>query len=69
MNDKAPAVVLALSCHPDDIEFMMAGTLLMLGKAGFELHVMNSNYALRSARLSSYPPTERWKRRLLRGRK
>ena len=33
--------VLAIAAHPDDIEFMMAGTLLMLREAGYELHVMN----------------------------
>jgi LmbE family N-acetylglucosaminyl deacetylase len=33
--------VLAIAAHPDDIEFMMAGTLLQLGRAGCELHVMN----------------------------
>jgi len=37
----AHGVAFAVGAHPDDIEFMMAGTLLMLGKAGFELHVMN----------------------------
>jgi LmbE family N-acetylglucosaminyl deacetylase len=31
--------VLAIAAHPDDIEFMMAGTLLMLAQAGFELHI------------------------------
>lgn len=31
--------VLAIGAHPDDIEFMMAGTLLMLARAGYELHV------------------------------
>jgi len=34
-------VALALAAHPDDIEFMMAGTLLLLGEAGYELHIMN----------------------------
>lgn len=34
-------VAFALAAHPDDIEFMMAGTLLLLGEAGYELHVMN----------------------------
>lgn len=34
-------VALAIAAHPDDIEFMMAGTLLMLGEAGYELHVLN----------------------------
>ncbi len=33
--------VLAIHCHPDDIEFMMAGTLFLLKKAGCELHYMN----------------------------
>ena len=36
-----PPRVLAVAAHPDDIEFMMAGTLLELGAAGFELHYMN----------------------------
>jgi LmbE family N-acetylglucosaminyl deacetylase len=31
----------ALAAHPDDIEFLMAGTLLHLGAAGWELHYMN----------------------------
>jgi LmbE family N-acetylglucosaminyl deacetylase len=33
--------VFALHCHPDDIEFMMAGTLLLLRRAGCELHYMH----------------------------
>lgn len=32
---------LAIAAHPDDIEFMMAGTMLRLADAGFALHVMN----------------------------
>jgi LmbE family N-acetylglucosaminyl deacetylase len=32
---------LAIAAHPDDIELMMAGTLLLLGEAGYDLHVMN----------------------------
>ena len=31
---------LAVAAHPDDIEFMMAGTLILLGRAGYELHYM-----------------------------
>lgn len=31
----------AVGAHPDDIEFMMAGTLILLGQAGYELHCMN----------------------------
>lgn len=33
--------VLGIGAHPDDIEFMMAGTLSRLGEAGWDLHVMN----------------------------
>lgn len=33
--------VFALAAHPDDIEFMMGGTLLLLADAGYDLHVMN----------------------------
>ena len=31
----------AVAAHPDDIEFVMAGTLIQLGRAGYELHYMN----------------------------
>jgi LmbE family N-acetylglucosaminyl deacetylase len=33
--------VLAIAAHHDDIEFMMAGTMLQLQKLGWELHYMN----------------------------
>ena len=33
--------VFAIAAHPDDIEFMMAGTLLMLQRVGYEIHYMN----------------------------
>lgn len=33
--------VIAIAAHPDDIEFLMAGTLLMLGQAGYETHYLN----------------------------
>lgn len=32
---------MAVAAHPDDIEFMMAGTLIRLSEAGYELHYMN----------------------------
>ncbi|MDQ3843326.1 MAG: PIG-L family deacetylase [Bacteroidota bacterium] len=32
---------IAIAAHPDDIEFMMAGTLLLLKKAGYEIHYLN----------------------------
>jgi len=33
-------VAIAIGAHPDDIEFYMAGTLLMLKQVGYELHYM-----------------------------
>lgn len=30
----------AIAAHPDDIEFFMAGTMLLLKRAGYELHYM-----------------------------
>jgi LmbE family N-acetylglucosaminyl deacetylase len=42
VKDPAAApVVLAAAAHPDDIEFMMAGTLLLLRAAGATLHFWN----------------------------
>ncbi|MFV0415180.1 MAG: PIG-L deacetylase family protein [Chthoniobacterales bacterium] len=34
-------IALAVACHPDDIEFSMAGTLLLLRDAGCEIHMWN----------------------------
>jgi LmbE family N-acetylglucosaminyl deacetylase len=31
--------VLAFGCHPDDVEFMAAGTLALLAKQGCEIHI------------------------------
>ncbi|MFP4383705.1 MAG: PIG-L deacetylase family protein [Spirochaetia bacterium] len=33
--------VFALAAHPDDIEFMMSGTLFLLKEQGLEIHYMN----------------------------
>jgi LmbE family N-acetylglucosaminyl deacetylase len=32
---------LAIAAHPDDIEFLMSGTLMLLRKAGYEIHYWN----------------------------
>jgi len=32
---------ISIGAHPDDIEFYMAGTLLMLKRAGYEIHYLN----------------------------
>jgi len=46
-------IALAAAAHPDDIEFMMAGTLLRLGDAGCEIHLWNlANGCCGSASLS-----------------
>ena len=41
MANKRTKRAFAIACHPDDIEFMMAGTLILLKKAGYEIHYMN----------------------------
>jgi LmbE family N-acetylglucosaminyl deacetylase len=33
--------VFAIAAHPDDIEFMMGGTLILLKRAGYQPHYMN----------------------------
>lgn len=33
------ATILALGCHPDDLEFMCAGTLFHLAERGHEMHI------------------------------
>ena len=41
MTDKpVPATVLAVGAHPDDIEFMMGGTLALLGRAGWKINCL-----------------------------
>lgn len=39
-NDASWKVALAVAAHPDDIEFYMAGTLLLLKQAGYETHYL-----------------------------
>ncbi len=39
--EKTKKTVLAVGAHPDDIEFMMSGTFMLLGEAGCTLHYMN----------------------------
>ncbi len=41
MTNQTTKRVLAIAAHPDDIEFVMSGTLILLGRAGYELHYMN----------------------------
>src|SRR6476659_4573494 len=37
----AKKAAIAIGAHPDDIEFYMAGTLLLLKQAGYEIHYLN----------------------------
>jgi LmbE family N-acetylglucosaminyl deacetylase len=37
----AVRTAIAIGAHPDDVEFYMAGTLLLFKKAGFEIHYLN----------------------------
>lgn len=45
MTDQASSsfrkVAFAVAAHPDDIEFVMSGTMMHLKEAGFELHYLN----------------------------
>lgn len=36
-----PKRVFAVAAHPDDIEFQMAGTLILLQQAGYDIHYLN----------------------------
>lgn len=36
-----PRRAFAVAAHPDDIEFQMSGTLILLQRAGYEIHYMN----------------------------
>lgn len=38
--DQGTKTVFAVACHPDDIEFVMAGTLLLLKDRGCDVHYM-----------------------------
>ena len=40
MGPHMPKRAFAVAAHPDDIEFLMAGTLVRLAGAGYELHTM-----------------------------
>lgn len=41
MPDSTVPSALAIAAHPDDIEFVMAGTLLQLAQRGWQLHYFN----------------------------
>src|SRR5215469_8252497 len=53
---------IAIAAHPDDIELMMAGTLLLLKKAGYEIHYLN--LAFGNCGSTKYPAEETKRMRL-----
>jgi len=56
MSREGAKVAFAVAAHPDDIEFLMAGTLMLLGEAGYQLHYMHfPNGSLGTMRFD--PPT------------
>lgn len=54
----APAV-LAIAAHPDDIEIMMAGTLLRLAGAGYAIHLFNVANGCRGSMVEDQAATAR----------
>lgn len=54
---------LAIGAHPDDIEFLMAGTLLLLGTAGWEIHYLNLSTGDLGSLALSAPEIARVRRR------
>lgn len=57
----------AIGAHPDDIEFMMSGTLILLGEAGYALHYMSLGSG--SCGSTIYTPEETERVRECEGRK
>ena len=47
---------IAVAAHPDDIEFVMAGTLCLLREAGYAIHYLN--VATGSCGSLQYPPAK-----------
>ncbi len=56
-------VALAIAAHPDDIEFAMAGTLLLLRGAGWEIHCFNLSTGNMGSTAMSAAQTARVRRR------
>ena len=54
---------LAIAAHPDDIEFVMAGTLLLLREAGWEIHCCNLSSGNMGSTVMTAAQTARTRRR------
>jgi LmbE family N-acetylglucosaminyl deacetylase len=53
----------AIAAHPDDIEFVMAGTLLLLREEGWEIHCLNISNGNMGSTVMSAAETARVRRR------
>jgi len=53
---------MAIAAHPDDIEFLMAGTLLLLKETGFEIHYMTVSSGNCGSMVSNSAQTRRIRR-------
>jgi LmbE family N-acetylglucosaminyl deacetylase len=62
LNPSVPSA-LAIAAHPDDIEFVMAGTLLLLREAGWETHYFNLSTGNMGSSVMSAAETARVRRR------
>jgi N-acetylglucosamine malate deacetylase 1 len=54
---------LAIAAHPDDIEFVMAGTLLLLKEAGWDIHYLNVSTGNMGSTVMTAAQTARVRRR------
>jgi LmbE family N-acetylglucosaminyl deacetylase len=54
---------LAIAAHPDDIEFVMAGTLLLLREAGWDIHYLNVTTGEMGSTVTNAAQTRRIRRR------
>lgn len=54
---------LAIAAHPDDIEFVMAGTLLVLKDAGWDIHYLNVSTGNMGSTVMSAAQTARVRRK------
>jgi len=54
---------LAIAAHPDDIEFVMAGTLLLLREAGWQIHYLNVSNGDMGSTVMTATQTGRTRRR------
>jgi hypothetical protein len=59
----SPPTAIAIAAHPDDIEFMMAGTLLLLRAAGYQIHYLNLSSGHGGSRIHSAATVRRTRRR------